>query len=139
MRFAFCVYLSESQKMSYIRITALAAFSSARLRTREMLTRNPPPTEVPSSQLPGLLQSRHLLIERQDVRERADRRDGEGVDLLVRAGVVVLDVQEVGRVLEGRVVPVQVPHPRVQVWVAGPNVFDVALEVLDVDGLYHMC
>ena len=48
---------------------------------------------------------------------------------------MVLDVQEVGGVLEGRVVPVQVAHPRVQVWVAGPDVLDVTLEVLHVDGL----
>lgn len=50
---------------------------------------------------------------------------------------MVLDVQEVGRVLEGWVVPVQVAHPLVEVWVARPDVLDVALEMLDVDGLYH--
>lgn len=51
---------------------------------------------------------------------------------------MVLDVQEIGRVLEGRVVPVQVAHPCVQVWVARPDVLDVALEVLYVDGLRMM-
>lgn len=49
--------------------------------------------------------------------------------------VVVLDVQEVGRVLEGGHVPVQVPYVLVQVRVAGADVADVALEVLDIYGL----
>lgn len=49
---------------------------------------------------------------------------------------MVLDVQEVGRVAEGRVLPVQVAHPGVQRRVARADVADVALEVLDVDGLY---
>lgn len=47
-----------------------------------------------------------------------------------------LDVQEVGRVLEGRDVPVQVAHPAVQQRVARADVTEVALEVLDVDGLW---
>ena len=61
-----------------------------------------------------------------------------GVNLGVAARIVILDVQEIRRVLEGRVVPVQVAHPRVQVWVARPDVLDVALEVLHVDGLRMM-
>lgn len=48
---------------------------------------------------------------------------------------MVLDVQKVGRVAEGRQRPVQVTHPLVQGRVAGADVFEVALEVLDVDGL----
>lgn len=83
----------------------------------------------------GSLHSRHLVVQRQNVRQRTDGRYGEGVDLLVRLGVVVLDVQKVARVLEGRHVPVEVAHPLVQVRVAGANVADVALEVLHVDGV----
>lgn len=51
-------------------------------------------------------------------------------------GVVVLDVLELGRLTKGLgVVPVQMPHPLVQGWIAGTNIADVALEVLDIDGV----
>jgi len=53
----------------------------------------------------------------------------------VRLGVVVLDVEEVGGVAERRQVPVQVAHPVVDGRVARADVADVALEVLDIDGL----
>lgn len=55
--------------------------------------------------------SGHILIERQDVRHWTDWRDREWVDLLVRFGVVTLDVSKLGGTLEGIVVPVQVAHP----------------------------
>lgn len=54
-------------------------------------------------------------------------------------GVVPLDVVELGGILEGGVVPVKVPQPLVDVGVAGADVADVALEVLDVDGLLSTC
>lgn len=57
------------------------------------------------------------------------------VDLGMRARVVVLDVQEVGRVLERGMIPVQVAHPLVEVRISGADVADIALEMLDVDGL----
>lgn len=50
-------------------------------------------------------------------------------------GVVVLDVEEVGRLLERGDLPVQVPHPAVQSRVARPNIADVAFEMLHVDRL----
>jgi hypothetical protein len=53
----------------------------------------------------------------------------------VALGVVVLDVKEVGRVLERRVVPVQVAHPVVHVRVSRTDVSNVALEMLHIDGL----
>lgn len=81
------------------------------------------------------LHGRDLIIQGQDVWQGADGRNGGRVDLRMRARVVVLDVQEVGRVLESRVVPVQVAHPLVEVRVPRADVTDVALEVLDVDGL----
>jgi hypothetical protein len=49
--------------------------------------------------------------------------------------VMLLDVLKLRRVLEGRVVPVQVPHPLVQGRIPAADVTDVALEVLDVDGV----
>lgn len=66
--------------------------------------------------MPLLLRSLHdgdFLIQGKNVRQRANRCDGERVDLRMGPGVVVLDVQEVGSVLEGWVVPVQVSHPLV--------------------------
>jgi hypothetical protein len=48
---------------------------------------------------------------------------------------MVLDVQKVGRVFKGGVVPVEIPHPLVDGGVSGADVADVALEVLDIDGL----
>ena len=96
------------------------------------------------------------MVKRQDVRDRADGRDLELVDLPVRLGIVVLpcpsasfvivaygsaeqptylDVQEVVRLLEGRHVPVQVAHPLVKVRIPGPDVANIALEVLHVHGL----
>ena len=56
----------------------------------------------------------------------------------VKGGLVptYLDVQEVGRVLEGRLVPVQVAHPLVYGRVAGADIADIALEVLHVHGLF---
>ena len=83
----------------------------------------------------GRCYDRDLLAERKDVGDGAEGRDGVGVDLGVAPGVVALDVQEVGRVPERRLVPVQVPQPRVQARVPRPDVAHVALEVLHVDGL----
>lgn len=77
----------------------------------------------------------YLLVQRQNIGQRSNGRYREGVDLRVALGVMILDVQEVGRVLEGRVVPVQVAHPLVGGRVPGADVPDVALEVLDVDGV----
>lgn len=48
---------------------------------------------------------------------------------------MLLDVRKLGRVLERRVVPVEVPQPLVDVRVAGADVANVALEVLHVDGV----
>lgn len=59
--------------------------------------------------------SRYILIEREDIRDRADRSDREWVDLLVTLGVVRLDVSEFRRIFESIVVPVQVAHPPRQV------------------------
>lgn len=56
-----------------------------------------------------------------DVRRRADRNDSRRVDLRVRPVVVLLDVSEIGRVLEGWVVPVEVLEPSVQVGVGVSN------------------
>lgn len=88
----------------------------------------------PQCQLPPP-RSSDLLAQRQDVRHGPQWGDGQRVDLGVRLGVVVLDVEEVGGVAERRQVPVQVAHPVVDGRVARADVADVALEVLDIDGL----
>lgn len=97
---------------------------------------NKNPTKPRCGALPSQpLNGSDLLVQREDVGHGADGRDGEGVDLRVALGVVVLDVQEVGRGGEGRRAPVQVPQPGVDGRVAAADVADVALEVLNVDGI----
>lgn len=99
------------------------------------------------------LYSRHLLVQWQNIRHRAHRRDGEWVDLAVTLGVVLLDVSEFSRAAEGLVVPVKIAQPPgrqsqydyivvslriillVEVGVAAADVPDVALEVLHVNGI----
>jgi hypothetical protein len=58
-----------------------------------------------------------------------------GVDLGMALCVVPLDVLELGAVVEGRHVPVEIAHPGMQVRITGADIADVALEVLYVDGL----
>jgi hypothetical protein len=53
----------------------------------------------------------HLLVERENIRHRAQRRDSERVDLAMTLGVVLLDVCELSRAAESLVVPIQVAHP----------------------------
>lgn len=57
------------------------------------------------------LDSRHLLVQRQDIRHRTQRSDSEWVDLAVAFGVVLLDVSELGRAAESLVVPIKVAQP----------------------------
>jgi hypothetical protein len=47
-------------------------------------------------------------------------------------GIMLLDMLELGRLAKGRMVPVQVAHPPVEIWVTRANVTDVAFEMLDV-------
>lgn len=51
------------------------------------------------------------------------------------ARIMVLDVQEIRRLLERRHVPVQPPHPLVNRGIPGTDIADVALEVLHVHGI----
>jgi len=53
----------------------------------------------------------------------------------VALGVVTLDVEEVGRVSEGGHVPVEVSHPSMEMRIPRSDVSEVALEVLDVNGI----
>jgi hypothetical protein len=50
-------------------------------------------------------------------------------------GIMFLDMLKLRRLLESRNVPIQVPHPLMQRWIPGPNVSDVAFEMLDVYGI----
>ena len=62
------------------------------------------------------------------MRQWPDRCDGEGVDLSMALGVVILDVFELGRLAEGhRVVPVQMSYPAMEVRVPAS---DFALSVV---------
>jgi hypothetical protein len=48
---------------------------------------------------------------------------------------MLLDVGELGGLAEGGDIPVEVAEPLVERWVSATDVADVALEVLDVDGV----
>lgn len=50
-------------------------------------------------------------------------------------GVMVLDVLELGGPTKRRLIPVEISHPLVQIGISAANISDVALEVLDVDGV----
>ena len=58
-----------------------------------------------------------------------------GIDLLMALRIMLLDVLKHRRPAEGRYIPIQLPDPPVQVRIPGADVADVALEVLDVDGI----
>lgn len=50
-------------------------------------------------------------------------------------GVMLLDVRELGRATKSLVVPVQIPDPLMQVWIAASDVPNVALEVLYIHSI----
>jgi hypothetical protein len=79
--------------------------------------------------------STNLLSERQNIRQGPKGRDAERVDLSVALGVMPLDVLKLRRFPKSLLVPVEVTHPLVEEGVAGSDIADVALEVLDIDGL----
>lgn len=90
---------------------------------------------LPSKPSSVLLRRRNLVIQRQHMRQRPNRRNAQRVDLRVAPRVIPLDVVKLRRLLERRHRPVQISHPPVQRWVARPDVADVALEVLHVHGV----
>ena len=55
----------------------------------------------------------------------------KGIDLLVALRIVLLDVLKLSRIMERRNVPVQLTHPAVDGRVAGADVSQVGLEMLD--------
>lgn len=69
------------------------------------------------------------------MRQWPNRGNRERVDLRVATSVVPLDVIKLRGVVERRLIPVQVTHPLVQKRVSGADIPNVALEVLDVDGV----
>jgi hypothetical protein len=79
--------------------------------------------------------ARHLIFLCKNIWQRTNWRNLVLIDLPVALRIVLLDVIKLCRILERRVVPVQVPHPLVKIGVATPNVTNVALEVLYVDGV----
>jgi hypothetical protein len=65
---------------------------------------------------PHSLRTRNFIVFLQNVGQRPYRRNGEGIDLPVALGIVILDVFELCRLAEGhRVVPVQMSHPAMEV------------------------
>jgi len=48
-------------------------------------------------------------------------------------GIMLLDMLELCRLAEGRMVPVKIAHPAVDIRVTRADIANVALEVLDID------
>lgn len=64
-----------------------------------------------SLRLQSRLHSRHLLVDRQNVWHWSNRRNAVRVDLFMALGVVLLDMRELGRAAERRIVPIAVAEP----------------------------
>lgn len=76
-----------------------------------------------------------VLCQGSNVWHWTKRHDTAGVDVWVTPVVMLLDMLEVGRVLERGVVPVKVPQPLMDVWVPIADGPSIALEVTVVDGI----
>ena len=59
----------------------------------------------------------------------------ESIDLGMTFCVMMFDVIEVGSVVEGRVLPIEQSQPSMEMGISGPNVPNIAFEVLNVDGI----
>ncbi len=81
------------------------------------------------------INSKNLLPLLQNIRHRPYRRNRKLINLAMTLRIMLLDVLKFRRVLEPINIPVQMTQPLMQSRVAGANVADVALEVLDVDGV----
>lgn len=62
-------------------------------------------------------------------------RNGQRVNLRMTPRVMPLDVLKLRGILERRLVPVQVTHPLMHGRISRANIANVALEVLDVNGV----
>lgn len=76
---------------------------------------------------------RNVVIQWQNMRQRPNRSDGQGVDLSVASRVVPSNVVKLRCRPERGLIPVQIAHPSVDSRVSRPDVANVALEVLNVD------
>ena len=74
-----------------------------------------------------------LLLLPQNIRLRPKRRNTQRINLLMTLGIMILNMHKIRRILKRRYIPIQMPQPFMEVRVAGADVADVALEVLDVD------
>jgi hypothetical protein len=79
--------------------------------------------------------SLHLLMQPQNRRFRAQRRDTKRVNLRVALRIMPLNMRELRRLSERRNLPVEVAEPLVEVWVVGTDCFDVGLEVLHINDI----
>lgn len=58
-----------------------------------------------------------------------------GINLLVTLRIMFLDMLKLRRLPKSRDIPIQMSQPFMQCWVSRPDVTDIALEVLDIDGV----
>ena len=77
----------------------------------------------------------HLRIFWQDVGQRPHRCYTGRIDLGVALCIVFLDVLKLGRLAEGRNIPIQSSEPFMKSRIPTADVANVALEVLNIDGV----
>jgi hypothetical protein len=109
-------------------------FISEPVYTAQNIPGNGSPTNM-CSLLQRRPHTRHLILLLQNIWQGPDRRDLVLIDLPVTLCIMLLDMFELGRVLERRYIPVQMAHPLMQRRVPRANIADVALEVLHVYGV----
>jgi len=82
-----------------------------------------------------LVNSTSHCSQNLDIGNRSNGHDPTGIDGEVRPVVMRFDVLEIGRILEGGVVPIQFLHPRMDSGVPAADGTEVAFEVTDIDGV----
>lgn len=78
---------------------------------------------------------RNLLILGQNIRHGPNRRDAERINLLMALCIMELYMLELGSLMERRDIPEDGPKPAMNRRVSGADIAEIALEVLDVDGV----
>jgi len=73
------------------------------------------------------------ILQRLNMRNGSNGNNARRVDLLMTPIVMCLYVVKVSRVLESGVVPVEAPHPEINIWIVVSDRADVAFEVTMVD------
>lgn len=77
----------------------------------------------------------NLLILRQNIRHRPQRRNRKGVDLRMRLCIMFLDMLKLCRFAKRGNIPIQMPQPLVDSRVTRSNIAEIRLEVLHIHSI----